>query len=271
MPPLTRGPLPARVYWRRRMVLLSVAVLLVVGLARLLGSGSDASSEPEARQAAAGTTAGTSPELSSGSSTGPAAPTVTVTAGAGAVGKHRSSKAPVLAAPDGPCEATDIEVSPEVKDSVGGPSGGTRIELALQTRKAEACTWQVSARNLTMKISSGHDDVWSSRQCPRTVPDQDVVVRREVPTTVEVTWNGQRSDDGCPRAAAWALPGWYHVTVAAMGGEPTDSQFELRAPSAPVITRTPKPEQSKKHDGQAEPSSSGSASSPESPASSGTG
>ena len=44
MSSLTRGPLSAGVYWRRRLAVLGVAVLLVVGIARLLGAGSDGSS-----------------------------------------------------------------------------------------------------------------------------------------------------------------------------------------------------------------------------------
>lgn len=236
------------------MVLLAFAMLLVVGIARLLGSGSDAS-EPEARQAAART----SPGAAGSASVHPPAATVTVTAGGGSghPGKHRSSRAPVLAEPDGPCQASDIEVSPEVKDAVAGPQQGTRVKLELQTIRAEACTWHVSARTLSVKITSGHDDIWSSQQCPRQVPDQKVVVRREVPTSVELTWNNRRSDSGCPRLTDWALPGWYHLVVAAMGGEPSDSMFELQAPAAPVITRTPKPHQSKKGHGQQDPGSSG--------------
>src|SRR5690349_3110062 len=37
-----RGPLPARVYWTRRIVVLAVPLLLVVVLARILGGSSDA-------------------------------------------------------------------------------------------------------------------------------------------------------------------------------------------------------------------------------------
>src|SRR6478672_4796032 len=118
MPPLTRGPLPARVYWRRRMLLLSMAVLLVVGIARLLDSGSDAS-EPQARQAAAETSSGTSSGASAGVSPGAIGqlPQVTGIAGPGAgrPGRHRTSAAPVLAAPDGPCRPSDIEVTATVK------------------------------------------------------------------------------------------------------------------------------------------------------------
>ena len=36
-----RGPLPARVYWTRRLVVLVVPLLLVVVLARVLGGSAD--------------------------------------------------------------------------------------------------------------------------------------------------------------------------------------------------------------------------------------
>ena len=105
MPSLTRGPLPARVYWRRRMLLLALATLLVVGIARLLGSGSDASSDPEARPAAA--------TASIGGSGAPSSPPVSTDGTIEATpdqtpspGKHHTSQAPVLAEPDGACEAT---------------------------------------------------------------------------------------------------------------------------------------------------------------------
>ena len=75
-----------------------------------------------------------------------------------------------------------------------------------------------------------------------------------------VTWNARRSEDGCPRQTDWALPGFYHVSVAALAGEPTDEQFELRAPSAPVITRSPEPHQSGKHHGSGKPGSDASSS-----------
>jgi hypothetical protein len=39
------------------------------------------------------------------------------------------------------------------------------------------------------------------------------------------------------------MPGFYHVEASALAGEPDDRQFELEAPSAPVITRTPEPHQ----------------------------
>ena len=61
MAALTRGSLPARVYWTRRLMVLGTAVLLVIGIARLLGGGSDDSTpranDDKAVQAAATPTA----------------------------------------------------------------------------------------------------------------------------------------------------------------------------------------------------------------------
>lgn len=227
MSSLTRGPLPARVYWTRRIVLLGTALLLVFGVAKVLTAGSDASSEPEkAAQVAA-------------QPTRTALPTTTATV------KQKPGKrhAPVLAAPDGPCADKDIAVTPEVTQAVAGPRGDVFIVLHLRTLESPACTWQVSHESLTLKISSGKDDIWSSRECPRVVPTRDVVVRRAVSTDVGVTWNGRRSDDDCSRSADWALPGYYHVAVAALAGEPADEQFELEAPTGKVITKSPSPSQ----------------------------
>lgn len=234
MSSLTRGPLPARVYWRRRVMVLGTALLLVFAFARLLGAGSDASSaSDEAAQVAADqTTPASAPTsaLTSPASTGPEQDKP---------GKDRTSQAP--AEPDGPCADEDVEVSPEVKDAVAGRD--VHISLKLSTVEAEACTWEVSRDTLTLKVTSGKDDIWSTRQCPKAIIGRDMVLRRDSTTSVGVTWDARRSDDECSRLTEWALPGFYHVEVAALAGEPTDEQFELKAPTAPVITRSPSPEQ----------------------------
>ena len=48
----------------------------------------------------------------------------------------------------------------------------------------------------------------------------------------------------------WALPGWYHVAVAALAGEPSDVQFELEKPEPKVVTETvpPKGDKNNKND-----------------------
>ena len=82
--------------------------------------------------------------------------------------------------PTGPCLEDDILVQPVVEKAVAGTD--VMIGLELRTRTAEACTWQVSPDHLTLKVTSGSDDIWASRECPRAVPVTDVVVRQDFTT-----------------------------------------------------------------------------------------
>jgi hypothetical protein len=252
MTSLTRGPLPAGVYWRRRLVLLTLAGLLVVLLARLLGGGSDGSSgDDRATQVSAERTGST--DTSPHRSGSPTAPTSSRSHtpgrghGSNQPGHGQStSAAPVLAEPDGPCADGDVAVTPSVEHAVAGRD--VFVVLKLRTLSSAACTWRVSARTVTVKITSGRDDIWSTRECPHAVPAHDVVVRRDVTTSVGITWNARRSDEHCTKQTAWALPGFYHVAAAALAGEPSDLQFELTTPNAPVITHTASP-----HPGKGQP------------------
>lgn len=241
MTALTRGPLPARVYWTRRVLVLGTVFLLVFGVARMVGG---AGQEEQAVQVSGTPTSAPSE-----------APTGTPAGTAAADQEDRAKKKrkkngkpaePVLAEPDGPCVDQDVAVTPTVERAVGGRS--VRIALELRTIEDEACTWRVSPESLQLKITSGSDEIWSSRQCPHSVRTRDVVVRSAVTSKVAVRWSGRRSDEECSRYTDWALPGWYHVTAAALAGEPSDVQFELVAPERPVITQTvpAEPRQGKK-------------------------
>jgi hypothetical protein len=235
MTSLTRGPLPPRVYWRRRILLVGLAVLLVFALARVLDAGSDASSAPDTATPVAAVPTATTTVT-------PSAPAVAGQRVEGKQKKQRKKRSqPVLAAPDGACADEDIAVTPTVPEAVAGRD--VFLVLELRTIAADACTWEVSPETLTLKITSGDDDIWASRQCPRVVPTRDVVVRSAVSTSIGVTWNARRSDEECSRLTHWALPGFYHLAAAALAGEPADVQFELEAPTPVVITRSPKPKQ----------------------------
>lgn len=231
MTPLTRprGPLPARVYWTRRLVLLAVSVLLVAGIARMLGSGSDASSDPDQAAPVAA-----DPSATEGSGQGASAGT---TRGPGA--SKAASVKPTPAQPDGPCVDEDIVATPLVGKADAGKN--SLITLELTTREAAACTWRVSSQTLTVKITSGPDEIWFSRHCPQAIPTRDLIVRKEIPVKVAVRWSGRRSDAECSALTEWAMPGGYHVEAAALAGEPSEAYFELATPAGAVVTRTVTP------------------------------
>lgn len=229
---LTRGPLPAKVYWRRRMVLIGGALALVLGLGRLLGGGSDGSSDDPgvAEQVAAAPTS-TAPSRT---------PAVTRKPRPTKSSSPTPTPTPTLAVPDGPCDDADVSVTPSVVDAIAGRD--VVVLLELRTIIDEACTWRVSPSHLTVSITSGADDIWSSQQCPASVPVEDVTVRQDVTTTVSLVWNAKRSDEDCSRLTAWAMPGYYHVAAAALGGEPLDVQFRLTKPVPEVVVETTPPE-----------------------------
>ncbi len=263
-----RGPLPARVYWTRRLIVLGVPLMLVVVLARVLGGSSDATDRTSGTAAQAGAAVETS-----------AAPTAGPTAGEGTGEKNKKNKKnrqqesvpadtvptetvptetvptetvppePVLAEPTGPCADSDVVATPTITSAPGGAD--VPITLNLRTGVAEACTWQVSPQTLTLTITSGDDFIWSTRECPDAILVQDVVVRQAVDTPVVVTWaGGRRSDETCSDRTEWAYPGYYHVLAAALGGEATDVQFELLPVTPSVVTQTADPEQGGQAGGQ---------------------
>jgi hypothetical protein len=230
---MTRGRLPARVYWVRRLMVLGIAILLVVGIARLLGGSSDGSSGPDR----AAQVADTSSSTTTPSTTGPSTPAHTPS-------RHGKQKQPTadttpVVLPSGPCAADDIAITPSVPHPIAGRD--IKLVLDLSTVTSPACHWTVSSRTLALKITSGPDLIWTSVQCGGAIPKQDLVLREGAPTRVPVTWSARRSEPGCPRLTEWALPGTYHLHVAALAGRPQDLTFDLVAPTPAEVTETAQP------------------------------
>ena len=224
-----RGRLPRRVYWVRRSVVLLVALGLVFGIGKLLGGTGQDSDSPDVE---ASTSSAQQQEPSASVSLGPVAPSQ-------APGKKSSAK-PLLP-PNGECRDDEVSVVPTVPQAWGLQP--IVIHLALQGLQP-ACTFKVSPESLVVKITSGNDRIWSSQDCPAAIPESDVVVRSGMATNVDLTWNGRRSDTGCPAQTDWADQGFYHVYAAALGSTPTDVQFEVTRAPTKTVTRTAKPKPS---------------------------
>ncbi|GAB3025808.1 hypothetical protein GCM10011376_12050 [Nocardioides flavus (ex Wang et al. 2016)] len=227
-------------------MVLGIPLLLVVVLARVLGGSSDARDDASGTATQAGAAVETTPAPTAG-------PTAQVAPGTGKKGKKGKNREkdqvpvetvppePVLAEPSGPCEPSDIVATPAITSAAGGAD--IPITINLRTVVTEACTWQASPETMTVTITSGSDDIWSSRECPASIPPQDVVVRQAVDAPVVVTWSARRSDEGCTKWTDWARVGFYHVQAAALGGLGTDVQFELTPRQPEVVTQTAEPQQ----------------------------
>lgn len=241
---MTRGRLPARVYWVRRLMLLGIAVLLVVGIAKTLGGSSDASGNDTAAPVADTSSVAGAPTSSAASTYGPFADT----SPSDHAKKKHTAEVPVtrVAMPSGPCAADDVAITPSVPDPVAGKD--ISLVLDISSLDTPACTWTLSGKTLALKITSGPDLIWTTTECAKAISAQDLVLRASDPTRVRLTWDARRSEPGCPVQTEWALPGTYHLHVAALAGRPQDVTFLLTAPSAPEVTKTAHPHQHHGHD-----------------------
>ena len=245
-------------YWTRRLVLLAVAFALVFGFARVLGGGNGGGTTPSAQPVGAEESSPSSPTSSAASS--PAsiatAPTVTSSPTGTPTGtpkgtptgktdqKNAKSKASSTASPlpesSGPCSTSDIVATPTIKDKAhaGKP---VVFAMRLTTKSSPACDFSVAPDSMVVRVTSGSDRIWSTQDCPASIPKKSVVLRKDTPVSVDVTWSGMRSDSDCSRATTWAQPGYYHAMAAVFGADPVDEQFELLKPTPRKVTAKPSP------------------------------
>lgn len=229
-----RGPLPRRVYWFRRVLVLVVAFGLVFGIARLLGAtgglGDDAP-EKVAQVAA--------PQPSDSDDASPT-PTADVE-GSRPDEKERRKQRKRLAQPDGPCLDSDVVVTPLIRTQPAGQR--VRVVLQVGTLESAACYWEVSPDSVFVNIAS--DDLgmlWTTQHCLEAVPTADVVARKEKPARVAFFWDGRESDEECSGTAPWVTSGSYLAEAAARGStEVQEVVFVLGPAATPTITMTPTP------------------------------
>lgn len=236
----SRRPLPRRVYWFRRLLVLGVAAVLVLGVvfgtARLLDwttGGSAGSAGPGAEQAAP---VAASPGEPSGDARGTDGPRKQKPGT-----KQQRAEKDQLAKPNGPCLDSDVVVTPTITDAHAGSR--VLIVLELTTVKAAACHWEVSSDSVFVNIDGEDGTLWSSQHCPDAVPTKSVVPRRGKAATVRMWWDGKLSDEGCPVWSAWVEDlGSYTVVAAARGSvTPVATGFFLGSAVAPTVTTTATP------------------------------
>jgi hypothetical protein len=226
--------LPARVYWFRRALVAASVLGIIVAFAHLIGGSGGAA--PQADQVSNKTSGTPSPSPTTSAQVGPVG-----AAGAGSPTATGSAPAADLPQPDGACSLDEITVTPVASTF---PAGST-VPIGLQlTGIRPACTLAVSPKTLVVKVTTA-DKIWSSQDCPTSIPTTSVVVRSGTPATIQVRWSGRTSDPTCSAADPWVLPGTFHVMAAVIGSEPSQADIKLTAPPRPVVTKTVHPKPSK--------------------------
>ena len=219
-----RGPMPTRVYWVRRLVLLAVVVLVGWLTIRWIDGGDSGATPPEDETPAAATesddptpAADRDPKKSRD--------------------KNRTARVDTVAEtferPREDCDLTDVLVVPSVTEPAYAEEP-VRLSLRISSDSSSPCSVSLDAESLLVVISDGDDTVWDSTHCEDDIPVRDLALQPRWSTLIDLTWSGRHSGRNCASDATPAEPGTYTVEAAMLEGEPSEAEFELVARPEPA-------------------------------------
>ncbi|MFC4533748.1 hypothetical protein [Sphaerisporangium dianthi] len=209
------------VYWRRRVSVLTGALVVVAVVAWACSSASGGSDDgPGGRPATAGSNEhGPSPSVTAWPTAMPSPSSTARAVGAGhaslprtpSPGSHRPRR------PGDRCDNSDLVVSLRGRSEVYAGRRSPKFLLTVVNIGRVECTVDVGPRAIEVRITSGADRVWSTADC---VSGEGADVRRlsrGVPHVRMVDWDRRRSAPDCRAARPEARDGTY-VATARLGG-----------------------------------------------------
>ncbi|MDM7855250.1 hypothetical protein [Cellulomonas alba] len=205
------GPLPSRVYWRRRLVVLGVPVLVLALLVWLVaGRGSsDAKADPGAASSPHPST--TAHASTSGGSRPSSSPTPTATAGG---------------VTDCGAAALAVTVVPGATRYAAGVSPAFTVTIT--NVGTQACLVDAGDAHRAVVVSSGKDRVWSSQDCSRSTTASRVLLLPPGGKDAQrVVWNRVRTAAGCPANLPAPKVGSYKVAFTVGGATAKAAKFRL--------------------------------------------
>lgn len=198
-----RGPLPARVYWVRRAVVLGIPLLVVVVVVWLVaGRGSDDG------------TSGAEPSAS-----------VTSEAPAAAEGEQPAdeSTAGVTACPAESLAVTITATGPSFPEGTD-----PTFDLTITNNGTVPCLVDAGTSQSEVVIVSGSDRIWSSRDCAAAdAVNQQLLIDSGKSHQQQLAWDRTRSVEGCAPGQPEPNPGTYSATLTVQGAASQPTVFGL--------------------------------------------
>ena len=201
------GPQPAKVYWRRRL-LVGLGLVAVIVIIILIVS-----------QPRGGTPTPTGSKTPSGSATpGGTATNGTTTGGGTEAGEE--------------CDPTRVTVTPGTDAADYSEGVQPVLTFSLKSSETVACTFSAGSDVQEFQITSGDELIWSSKDCQTGEVAAVVTLQPGVPFPgPSLAWDRTRSStDTCEvaRDPVTAAGASYHLGVIVNGGEwTTTTQFLL--------------------------------------------
>ncbi|HEU0205518.1 MAG TPA: hypothetical protein VFQ74_02355 [Pseudolysinimonas sp.] len=195
------GPQPPAVYWRRRLLLLLLIVVVIVVVVLIVGR--------------------------PGTSTPSSHPSATNTA------SHTPSGAATAASSATPCDPSVITLTPITDAASYAADVQPQLSMTITNSGATACTFDVGTDAQVYLITSGSDQIWSSKDC-QTAPaaNKQVLEPGKPLSTTPFPWDRTRSSTTTcsgARPAVTAGGASYHLAVQVGEAKSTGTkQFVLQ-------------------------------------------
>jgi len=210
---LTVGPLPAAIYWRRRLLVLAALVLVVVAIiyACTSGPGTGNQAGPEPSRTTVPASAPASSESATPTTTPSPTPSPTPTA----------FTLPA-ANPTGPCAATEMELIATAAPTNPTVGVGADFSLTVKNISNRTCLRDIGGAMQELQLRLGEQIVWSSDDCGANQDHFDETFAPGHERTFTRRWDGYITRDGTgnPICGSQVKPdaGNYHL-VARLGDD----------------------------------------------------
>lgn len=217
------GSRPPSVYWRRRLVLIGSAVLLIALLVLTLRAITSSDNTP----AAAGTSSGSTSDVPS------LLPSPTSTAANASSGSSShskaasSSKVASSSVPPARCANSDLAVVAVVAKSSYHVGDRPVVELQVTNTGARPCVQDLADKQVELKVYNGESRVWGSHDCEVQPGTNDRTLAPGKPVRVSITWSGLTSQPKCAGTRQRVGAGTYTLYASLSGKTGKAAQFAI--------------------------------------------
>jgi hypothetical protein len=247
------GPEPEQIYWRRRLAVIVAAVLLVALVIALVvggtSTGSAVSAVPSPSPVSLPTTVALTPTpvpsasvtptltptpTTSETDAAPASPSASPSPSGSASTSTQSRKSATPTPSAKPTKAAPVACSPkDLRATLTGkpklkPKQATTFALSLINGSDTTCVVTVDRASFELKIYSGTDRIWSSKDCSTAVKTRSTRLKAEDAVQWSMRWDGRRSRKDCKVRPEIPRPGTYFATAQLDGAKPVQLRLILR-------------------------------------------
>lgn len=219
------GHQPPSVYWRRRLVLLGAAGLLLV---MLILTVKIATSKGSTTPPAAGPTAQVVTTPAAGTfHTTTAHPTVTQHSSSARSAPGSGSPSKSSSAPPQPCAASSLDVAAVSSQPNYAVGAEPVLELQVTNKGSAPCVQDLADSQVELKVYNGESRVWGSHDCQIEPGTNLMTLEPGKAVRVAITWSGLSSQPQCAGTRQRVGAGTYTLYAVLSGKTGTATQFTI--------------------------------------------